>query len=134
MDARVEGLAELLKQKVEKTAAEAKFKTYIDKDRVIISVSEGGIKSAISEFKKRPKKKVSAVTEQQKEQIKKVRKNLKGNLDLMNLVILLVRVKEEMKRIDLKALSQEQMDTLKQTVTEFKDSSVLQKLLLEDKR
>jgi len=133
MNAKLEGLARLLKTKVEKVSDEAKYKSYVGDDKILLNVTKKGVKVSISEKAKRPKRRVSPLTEEEKKNIREVKKALKGSLDLMNLVILLIRVKEEANKLNFKALPQDKKDIVQKAVFGIRDAGLFQKVL-EDKR
>ena len=133
MSEKLEGLARLLKTKVEKVSDEAKYKSYIGDDKVFLNVTKKGIKAVVSLKSKRPKRKVSPLTEEEKKQIREVKKALKDNLNLMNLVILLIRVKEEASKVNFKSLPQDKKDIVQKAVIGVRDAGFFQKVL-EDRR
>jgi len=106
-DARIEGLADLIKNRVVATTEEAKMSTYINGVKIVVTVGKDGVKTRIAEPIAKRVKKPSSVTPEQRDAIKEVRKQLKGNLDIVNLLVLLVRVKEELKKIKISNLDKD---------------------------
>lgn len=106
MDERIKGLADLLKNKVEKIAKEAEVEKYLGDNKVVLLVSKTEVKSKIAEPLVRSKK-APRIASEVLEKIRKAKKAFKGNLDIMNLVVLLVRVKEELKKIKFGSLDAE---------------------------
>jgi len=105
-DARIEGLADLFKNKILKTADEAKMVQYINGVKIVLTVGKDGVKIRIAEPIAKIKK-PSKVTPEQRDAIKEVKKIMKGSLDVANLMVLLIRVKEELRKIKVKDLDKD---------------------------
>jgi len=129
MDARLEGLATLLKQKTEKTAEEAKYKSFIDGDKVMLRVTKKGVVASVVEQKTQKKRKVSTLTDAEKAQMKEAKKLLEGNANLLNLAYLLIRVKEEIRKINFKSISSDKLDMVRKLAVDIKDAGLFQKAL-----
>ena len=128
MDARVEALADTLKNVVEKTAGEAAVKTYLDGNKVVLIVGIDGVRVRVVEptVKKESKKKISPEVA---EKLKAVKKALKSKLDVMNVVVLLVRINEELKKVDLSKLSEEEYRLVEGALVGIRDALMKTKLL-----
>jgi len=129
MDARLEGLATLLKQRTEKVVDEAKYKSYIDGDKVVLKVTKKGVDVSVVILKDAPKRKASTLTDEQKAQINEAKKLFKNNLDLLNLTVLLIRVKEEVRKINFKKVPADKLEMVKRLAYEIKDAGLFTKML-----
>ena len=100
MDEKIVGLADSIKTGLEKMSKAAEIENYIGRYKVIAVVSGDGVSTRIAEP---PKKRVikKRLPEQDIKKIKEVRETVKNNLDTSVFVTLLMRIHEELKRINI---------------------------------
>jgi hypothetical protein len=127
MDERVTALSDTLRNSAEKIMNKAEVKEYLGSNKIILIADVSCVKSKVVEPVTRTKK-PTQMTKEETQSVKDVKKQLKGNLDVMNLVTLIVRVREELRRIKVKDLDPEKLAALKSVVREV-DLEIREKLL-----
>ena len=130
MDVRVEGLADTIKNMLQKLSEDAKIKSYLDGNKVVSVVGIDGVKVRIAEPAK-PRKQRQKLSEVEVSKVKEVKKVFKDNLNISNLLVLLIRVREELNRMNVKKIPKEKLELVSRTVAEV--SKELSTKLLEVK-
>ena len=104
MDVRIEALADILKKHVLDVLNQAKAGEYLDGVKIVLIADKDGAKSKIAMPMTERVKKPSRISPELSEKIQKVKKTLKGNLDALNVMILLARLREELHKLKLSSL------------------------------
>ena len=119
MDVRVEGLADALKRSVENICKGASVKGYMGEDKIVLVVSANDVKARIAAKQEVKKRKPSPLTEEERGKVKEIRRVLKGSMDAMYVVTLILRVREEFRKLSLKALEPMKLQVVKRAVQEL---------------
>ena len=106
MDARIEALADMIKSSLQKLTKDAEVKSYLDGYKVVSVMGVDEVKVRIAEPQK-PRKVRKPISKEIVEKVKEVKKNFKDNLNVSNFLVLLVRVKEELNRMNVTKMSKE---------------------------
>ena len=117
MDARVEGLADTIKNTLQKLSEDAKIKSYLDGNKVVSVVGIDGVRVRIAEPAK-PRKQRQKLSEVEVTKMKEVKKAFKDDLNISNLLVLLIRIKEELNRVNIKKVPKEKMEIVTRTFAE----------------
>jgi len=117
MDVRIEGLADTIKNTLSKLVEDAKIKSYLDGNKVVSTVGIDGVKVRIAEphEPRKPRQKLPNVEVQK---MKEVKKAFRDDLNISNLLVLLIRVKEELNRMNIKKVPMEKLALITRTVSE----------------
>lgn len=127
MNKRLERLGLLLKQKVEEVVEEAKYKTFINDDKIALKVTRAGVDVSLIVQKDASKRKTNALTDEEKAQLRAAKKLMKENLDLWHLTVLLSTVKQEMGKIDFKKIPSEKLEVARGLAVGIKNPMLLQR-------
>ena len=130
MDERVQELADTIKNALQKLCQDAEIKSYMNGYKIVSVIGTDDVRTRIAEPHK-PRQHRKTLSETEVKKMKEIKKNFKDNLDLSNLLILLIRVREELNKVNMKKVPKEKLEIVMRTVSEV--SKELNTRLLEMK-
>jgi len=116
MTTRTEGLADTLKNEVEKILAQKGVKECFDGNRIVLVVKVDGVSVKIAAPALKKPSSRPRLTKLESAKIKEVKTTLKEHLDIAYLIVLLMRVKQELKKVVLSGLDANKKQMIKDIV------------------
>lgn len=116
MTTRTEGLADTLKNEVEKILKQQGVKECFDGNKIVIVAKAEGVSVKIAAPALKKPRSAPKLTKLESAKIKEVKMTLKEHLDVAYLVVLLMRVKQELKKVILSSLDANKKQMIKDIV------------------